>query len=127
MDINNEMIDKLADLAKLEFSKEEKEKLKGDLSKITEFIEKLNELNTDHVEPLIFMTNEVNVLRADEVHHRGQGPSELRSAGGFQRKVFQSFDRSYCSLMLTAGGLNSMKITSLFVMLTNTSCKMCFY
>jgi hypothetical protein len=29
--------------------------------------------------------------------------------------------------MLTADGLNSMKITSLFVMLTNTSCKMCFY
>ena len=31
MDINNEMIDKLADLAKLEFTAEEKEKLKGDL------------------------------------------------------------------------------------------------
>jgi hypothetical protein len=67
------------------------------------------------------------LLRTDEVHHRGQGPSELRSAGGVQRKVFLSFEPSYCSLMLTADGLNSMKITSLFVMLTNTSCKMCFY
>ena len=80
MDINNEMIDKLADLAKLEFTAEEKEKLKGDLSKITGFIEKLNELNTDHVEPLIFMTNEVNVLRADEVHHPITKEEALKSA-----------------------------------------------
>ena len=68
MDINNEMIDKLADLAKLEFTAEEKEKLKGDLSKITGFIEKLNELNTDHVEPLIFMTNEVNIQSLKRKH-----------------------------------------------------------
>ena len=80
MDINNEMIDKLADLAKLEFTAEEKEKLKGDLSKITGFIEKLNEFNTDHVEPLIFMTNEVNVLRADEVHHPITKEEALKNA-----------------------------------------------
>lgn len=67
MDISNEMVDKLADLAKLEFTADEKEKLKGDLSKITGFFEKLNELDTDNIEPLVFMTDEVNVLRADEV------------------------------------------------------------
>lgn len=67
MDISNEMIDKLADLAKLEFSATEKEELKGNLSKITGFFEKLNELDTDHIEPLVFMTDEVNVLRADEI------------------------------------------------------------
>jgi aspartyl-tRNA(Asn)/glutamyl-tRNA(Gln) amidotransferase subunit C len=80
MDINNEMIDKLADLAKLEFTAEEKEKLKGDLSKITGFFEKLNELNTDHVEPLIFMTDEVNVLRADEVHQPITKEEALKNA-----------------------------------------------
>jgi aspartyl-tRNA(Asn)/glutamyl-tRNA(Gln) amidotransferase subunit C len=67
MDISIETIDKLADLAKLEFNGEEKEKLKNDLSSIITFIDKLNELDTEHVEPLIFMTNEVNVLRDDEV------------------------------------------------------------
>jgi aspartyl-tRNA(Asn)/glutamyl-tRNA(Gln) amidotransferase subunit C len=67
MDISNEMIDKLADLAKLEFNAEESEKLKGDLSNIITFFEKLNELDTTNVEPLIFMTDEVNVLREDEI------------------------------------------------------------
>ena len=67
MDISNEMVDKLADLAKLEFNSEEKEKIKDDLNKIITFIDKLNELDTEHVEPLIFMTDEVNILREDEV------------------------------------------------------------
>ena len=80
MDISNEMIDKLADLAKLEFTADEKEKLKGNLSKITGFFEKLNELDTENVEPLIFMTDEVNVLRPDEVHQPITKEEALRNA-----------------------------------------------
>lgn len=67
MDISNELIDKLADLAKLQFEGEEKEKMKADLNKIVAFVDKLSELNTDEVEPLIFMSDAVNVLRNDEV------------------------------------------------------------
>jgi aspartyl-tRNA(Asn)/glutamyl-tRNA(Gln) amidotransferase subunit C len=67
MDISNELIDKLADLAKLEFNGEEKEHIKNDLSRILTFIEKLNEIDTTGVEPLIFMSEAVNVLREDEV------------------------------------------------------------
>jgi aspartyl-tRNA(Asn)/glutamyl-tRNA(Gln) amidotransferase subunit C len=80
MDISNEMVDKLADLAKLEFTPEEKERLKNDLSKITGFFEKLNELDTENVEPLIFMTDAVNVLRADEVHQPITKEEALRNA-----------------------------------------------
>jgi aspartyl-tRNA(Asn)/glutamyl-tRNA(Gln) amidotransferase subunit C len=67
MDINNETIDSLAELAKLEFSIIEKESLKKDLNSIISYFEKLNEVNTDNVEPLIFMTDEVNRLREDVV------------------------------------------------------------
>ncbi len=67
MDISNELIDKLADLAKLEFNGEEKEHIKNDLSRILTFIDKLNEIDTNGVEPLIFMSDAVNVLREDEV------------------------------------------------------------
>lgn len=80
MDITNEMVDKLADLAKLEFTTEEKERLIGDLTKITGFVEKLNELDTNNVEPLIFMSDEVNVLRADEVHQPITKEEALRNA-----------------------------------------------
>ncbi|MFN4082940.1 MAG: Asp-tRNA(Asn)/Glu-tRNA(Gln) amidotransferase subunit GatC [Bacteroidia bacterium] len=65
MDINDEMINKLSDLAKLNFNETEKEQIKTDLSRILSYIDKLNEINTDGVEPLIFMTDEVNVLRDD--------------------------------------------------------------
>jgi aspartyl-tRNA(Asn)/glutamyl-tRNA(Gln) amidotransferase subunit C len=67
MDISNELIDKLADLAKLEFNGEEKEHIKNDLSRILTFIDKLNEIDTNGVEPLIFMSDAVNILREDEV------------------------------------------------------------
>lgn len=70
MDINDEIINKLSDLAKLNFTEAEKQKLKTDLSQILGYIEKLNEINTDGVEPLIFMTNEVNVLRDDIAHQQ---------------------------------------------------------
>lgn len=66
MEINNDTINKLADLAKLDFTEQEKENLKHDLTKITSFFEKMNEINTDNIEPLIFMTDEVNLLRNDE-------------------------------------------------------------
>ena len=49
------------------FAPEEKADIKKDLQKMISFIEKLNELDTSGVEPLLFMTDEVNVLRDDEV------------------------------------------------------------
>ncbi len=67
MEINDETVNKLAYLARLEFSTVEKENIKKDLSRIITWIDKLNELDTEKVEPLIYMSNEVNVLRKDEV------------------------------------------------------------
>ncbi len=67
MDINIETIDKLSDLAKLNFNESEKAALINDLNRILTYIDKLNEVNTDGVEPLIFMSEAVNVLREDEV------------------------------------------------------------
>lgn len=67
MEIDNVLVDRLAELSKLEFSNTEKERIKGDLQGILNLIEKLNEVNTDGVQPMIYMDEEVNVLRADEV------------------------------------------------------------
>ena len=65
MEVNDELVDKLADLAMLSFNAEEKEAIKNDLQKMVEFIKKLEEVNTDGVEPLLHMTQSVNVLRED--------------------------------------------------------------
>ena len=67
MEVNDQLVDKLAHLARLKFEPEEKAVIKDDLQKMISFIEKLNELDTTGVEPLLFMTDEVNVLREDEV------------------------------------------------------------
>jgi aspartyl-tRNA(Asn)/glutamyl-tRNA(Gln) amidotransferase subunit C len=67
MQVNDALIDNLAHLARLEFNKEEKAEIKHDLQRIIEFVEKLKEVNTDGVEPLLFMTANTNVLREDNV------------------------------------------------------------
>ena len=67
MEIDNATVDRIAKLAKLEFDDASRDAIKGDMNKILEFMEKLNAIDTEGVEPLIFMTDEVNVLREDEV------------------------------------------------------------
>lgn len=61
------MIDNLAHLARLQFSDEEKEELQKDLQSMIAFVEKLNEIDTTGVQPLLHMSSQVNVLRDDEV------------------------------------------------------------
>lgn len=61
------MVNKLAHLARLKFNDEEKQEIQKDLQRMIEFVEKLNELDLDVVEPLLHMTDEINVLREDEV------------------------------------------------------------
>lgn len=65
MEITNETVEHIAHLARLEFNGEEKENIKKDLSKIIGFVDQLNSVDTDGVEPLVFMTDAINVLRED--------------------------------------------------------------
>jgi aspartyl-tRNA(Asn)/glutamyl-tRNA(Gln) amidotransferase subunit C len=65
--IDIKTVDEVAHLARLEFnSAEEKNNILVDMNRMLGFIDKLNELDTTTVEPLIYMTNEKNILRADE-------------------------------------------------------------
>ena len=65
MKVNDELMDKLATLSKLQFDEAEKEAIKKDLEKMTGFIEKLQEVDTENVAPLQFMSQNVNILRKD--------------------------------------------------------------
>lgn len=60
-------VDKIAKLAKLKFAEGEKIKLQKDLNKILEYIDQLNELKLDDVEPLENINETENVLRKDEM------------------------------------------------------------
>lgn len=65
MKITDEVVDHIAHLARLEFEGEKKVQINADMERILDFMDKLQEVNTDNVEPLIFMSDEVNVLRED--------------------------------------------------------------
>lgn len=67
MQIDKKTVDELAQLARLEYDDESKTEMINDLNKILAFVDKLNELDTDNVEPLIYMTEETNRWREDEV------------------------------------------------------------
>jgi aspartyl-tRNA(Asn)/glutamyl-tRNA(Gln) amidotransferase subunit C len=66
MEIDDETVDKIASLSKLSFTGQQKEAIKNDMNKMLNFIGKLEEVDTDGVDPLIHMTDDVNVLRADD-------------------------------------------------------------
>lgn len=65
MKINDNLLDHISHLARLSFEGEEREAVKNDLDNITNFMDQLKELNTENVEPLIFMTEEINNPRED--------------------------------------------------------------
>ena len=65
MKITDELIQHIAHLSRLEFKGEELSAIKGDMEKIIRFMDKLSEVDTDAVEPLIFMNEKANVLRED--------------------------------------------------------------
>ncbi len=67
MKIDNQMIDKISRLAYLEFGVEEKEKIRQDLEQILTFVEKLKELETENVEPLVYLSDKTDVLRDDRM------------------------------------------------------------
>ena len=67
MKIDNETVDKIAHLARLEFDAEAKKSIIKDMNNMLAFVEKLNELDTTGVEPLVYMTDEEQDLREDVV------------------------------------------------------------
>ncbi|MFA6247255.1 MAG: Asp-tRNA(Asn)/Glu-tRNA(Gln) amidotransferase subunit GatC [Mucilaginibacter sp.] len=67
MTIDKQTVDKIAHLARLELAAGEKQAIIKDMNKILGFMDKLNEVDTTGVEPLVYMTAEPNVLREDVV------------------------------------------------------------
>ena len=89
MEVNDALVDKLAHLARLKFEASEKEEIKNDLQKMIAFVEKLNELDTSGVEPLLHMTDEINILREDEVKVSISRKEALKNAPQHNEQFFK--------------------------------------
>ena len=70
MSIDLKTIKHISKLSRISVNEKKAEKLAGDLNSIFDFIEKLNELKTDNVEPLTSVTETTLKLRPDEVKSR---------------------------------------------------------
>jgi len=68
MEVNSKLVNNLAHLARLQFSEAETAAYTKDLEKMIAFVEKLQEVDTTGVEPLLHISGEVNILRADELN-----------------------------------------------------------
>ena len=67
MKITNELVDYIANLARIELAEDDRKLFRGQLESILDYIDKLNELDTTGVEPMIHTLSISNVLRTDEV------------------------------------------------------------
>ncbi|MBL7919704.1 MAG: Asp-tRNA(Asn)/Glu-tRNA(Gln) amidotransferase subunit GatC [Bacteroidia bacterium] len=63
--IDIKTVDEVAHLARLEFNDASKAEILNDMNRMLAFVDKLSELNTENVTPLIYMTDEKNILRED--------------------------------------------------------------
>lgn len=66
MTIDKKTVDEIAHLARLEFEDSAKDDIIKDMNRMLTFVDKLNELNTEGIEPLIYMNDDVDVMRDDE-------------------------------------------------------------
>jgi aspartyl-tRNA(Asn)/glutamyl-tRNA(Gln) amidotransferase subunit C len=89
MEVNDALVDKLANLARLQFNDTEKEAIKNDLQRMIHFVEKLNEVDTTGVEPLLHMSEQVNILREDEVKGSISREEALQNAAVHDKEFFK--------------------------------------
>ena len=81
---------KLARLSKLKLSELEIEKFREELSSILEYVETLNNVDTNGLEPTYQITGLKNVMRSDEIHDYGYTTSELlKNAPEIKDKQFK--------------------------------------
>ncbi len=88
--INETTVDEIAHLARLEFNSDEKTQIATDLNRMLGFIDKLNELDTETIDPLIYMSTENTVLRDDVEGPKLSSKEALKNAAKKDSDYFKA-------------------------------------
>ena len=94
--IDDETIEYVCILAKLELSDEEREAAKKDMGRMLDYIDKLNELDTSAVEPMSHVFPVQNVFREDVVTNGDESDKTLQNAPEEKDNMFvvpRTFDK----------------------------------
>ena len=86
--INDETIEYVGILAKLELTEEEKEKAKKDMAEMLDYFDKLNSLDTTGVEPMTHIFQVDNVMREDAVTNGDGRETALMNAPECNNEAF---------------------------------------
>jgi aspartyl-tRNA(Asn)/glutamyl-tRNA(Gln) amidotransferase subunit C len=89
MAVTKKDIEKIAELAKLKFSDEELQNFTPQMNEILNYMEKLNELDTENVEPLSHPAEQTNVFREDKLKPSVSTGDALKNAPSKDDKHFK--------------------------------------
>ena len=88
MSVTRKDVEYIASLARLKFKDEELENFTHQLNEILNYIEKLNELDTENVEPLSHPVENSNVFRSDELKPSIPREEALKNAPDYTEEFF---------------------------------------
>lgn len=80
MQVDKETLRKIAHLARLEFEEKDEKEMIESLTEILSWVEQLEEVDTNGVEPLTTMSKEVNALREDKASNKLDQQNALKNA-----------------------------------------------
>ncbi len=89
MKLSQQEVEKVADLARLQVSDSEKEQLSHHLSNILTYMEELNQVDTEGVNPMASVVSQANVLREDEVRESVSQEKAVGNAPAAKDGLFQ--------------------------------------
>jgi aspartyl-tRNA(Asn)/glutamyl-tRNA(Gln) amidotransferase subunit C len=89
MPVNKNDVEKIAKLAKLKFSEEELENFTPQMNEILNYMDKLNELDTENIEPLSHPVEQTNVFRDDKLKTSVSTEDALKNAPSKDEQYFK--------------------------------------
>jgi aspartyl-tRNA(Asn)/glutamyl-tRNA(Gln) amidotransferase subunit C len=87
--MDSKEINHLLELARIELSSQEKEKIILDLEKILDYVKQLQELDTTGVEPMTGGTSLQNICREDEIYEQKENDQLKNSALDIEEGYFK--------------------------------------
>ncbi|MBZ0184567.1 MAG: Asp-tRNA(Asn)/Glu-tRNA(Gln) amidotransferase subunit GatC [Melioribacteraceae bacterium] len=89
MSVNKNQVEQIAKLARLKFDENEIENLTKDMNKILDYMDQLNELDTDNIEPLSHPLDLSNVMREDNLKESISREEVFKNAPSHNEEFFK--------------------------------------
>ena len=89
MKLDKNKVQELAHLARLEFTDDELADICKDLEKIIKFCDQLKAIDTQGIDPLIYLSDEINVLREDKISQGLKKEDALKNAPASDSDYFK--------------------------------------